>query len=230
MGVIPNLRTLMMEEEDEEESNARAFNIDETNVSHQRWKYLLVKLINAISDKSRPIAYLFDDLHWCVEVTLDLIQTMVTSPDIRYCIFLASYRINAQESNVTRTLDNMQSTGVRLVSLKVSSIEKESVNSLISETLCIPPSSCQSLSALVHSKTGGSILFCTNFLKSLHEEGMIRFSMSSRGWEYSLNEIRQRKLHVDVAKHLSERMARLPNNVQSLLKISACLGKYSHRT
>ena len=61
MGVIPNLRTLMMEEEDEEESNARAFNIDETNVSHQRWKYLLVKLINAISDKSRPIAYLFDD-------------------------------------------------------------------------------------------------------------------------------------------------------------------------
>ena len=150
---------------------------------------------------------------------------MVTNPDIRYCIFLASYRINAQESNVTRTLDNMQSTGGRLVSLKVSSIEKESVNLLISEILCIPPSLCESLSEQVHRKTGGFILFCTNFLKSLHEEGMLRFSMSSRKWEYSLNDIRQRKIEADVVKHLSERMARLPNNVQSLLKISACLGK-----
>ena len=84
---------------------------------------------------------------------------------------------------------------------------------------------CESLSELVHRKTGGFILFCTNFLKSLHEEGMLRFSMSSRKWEYSLNDIRQRKIEADVVKHLSERMARLPNNVQSLLKISACLGK-----
>ncbi|KAL7539299.1 hypothetical protein ACHAXR_009167 [Thalassiosira sp. AJA248-18] len=220
MSAIPNLRTLM----EEEVKNAEEHTIEQATVSHQRWKYLIIKLINAISDKSRPLAFFMDDLHWCDEVTLDMIQAIVMDPDIRYCLFLGSYRINSQESGVTKTLDSIQSLGVRLVSLKVSCIEKEGVNCLISETLCIPPSLCQSLSTLVHSKTGGIILFSTNFLKSLHEEGMLRFNMSTRKWEYNINYIRQRKIPADVVKHLSERIKRLPNNAQSLLKIAACLG------
>mmetsp|Transcript_11511 Transcript_11511/g.21773 ORF Transcript_11511/g.21773 Transcript_11511/m.21773 type:complete len:804 (-) Transcript_11511:11-2422(-) len=147
---------------------------------------------------------------------------IVMDPDIRYCLFLGTYR--PVESGVTKMLGSIQSYGVRVVSLKVSCIEKESVNSLISENLCIPPSLCQSLSTTVHSKTGGFILFAANFFQSLYEEGMIRFNLNAGNWEYNVNDIKQRKLPADVVQHLSERMARLPKNIQSLLKTAACLG------
>lgn len=45
----------------EEQSDAVEFNIDESNVSHQRWKHLIVKLINAISGKTRPLAFFMDE-------------------------------------------------------------------------------------------------------------------------------------------------------------------------
>mmetsp|Transcript_31770 Transcript_31770/g.58218 ORF Transcript_31770/g.58218 Transcript_31770/m.58218 type:complete len:286 (-) Transcript_31770:530-1387(-) len=147
---------------------------------------------------------------------------IVMDPDIRYCLFLGTYR--PVQSGVTKMLDSIKSHGVRVVSLKVSCIEKEVVNSLISENLCIPPSLCQSLSTTVHSKTGGFILFAANFFQSLHEEGMIMFNLNTRNWEYNINDIKQRKLPADVVQHLSERMARLPKNIQSLLKTAACLG------
>lgn len=159
-------------------------------------------------------------------IRIDMIQTLVMDPDIRYCLFLGSYRNNADadELGVAKTLDSIQRAGVRLSSLKLSSIEKESVNSLISEILCIPPFLSQPLSTVVCNKTGGLILFAVDFLKSLHEEGMIRFNLTSQKWQYNVNDIRQRKVPTDVVQHLSERIMRLPINIQSLLKIAACLG------
>mmetsp|Transcript_1921 Transcript_1921/g.4149 ORF Transcript_1921/g.4149 Transcript_1921/m.4149 type:complete len:1254 (-) Transcript_1921:1038-4799(-) len=223
MSAIPNLRALM----EEDECNAEdEYDIeDEPIITHQRWIFLICKLINAISDQSHPIAFYLDDLHWCDEATLDMIQAVVIDPDIRYCLFLGSYRVNAEELGVTKMLDSIQSHhGVRLVRLKLSCIEKESVNSFISELLCIPPCLCKPLSTVVHSKTGGLILFAVGFLKSLHEEGMIRFNLNTGKWQYNVNDIRQRIIPTDVVQHLSERMTRLPNNIQSLLKIAACLG------
>lgn len=88
----------------------------------------------------------------------------------------------------------------------------------------MPPSLCQPLSTIIHNKTGGLILFATDLLRSLYEEGWISFNMNTHTWDYNVNDIRQRKIPADVVQHLSKRMTRLPNNIQSLLKISACLG------
>ena len=57
MGVIPNLQTLMEGDEFNEEDE---YDIEETTVSHQRWKYLLCRLINAISDQHHPLALHLD--------------------------------------------------------------------------------------------------------------------------------------------------------------------------
>ena len=153
-----------------------------------------------------------------------MIQTVIMDPDIRYCLFLVSYRINADELGVKKKLDTVQTQGVRRVSLKLSCIEKESVASLVSEILCIPPSLCRTLSTVIHNKTGGLILFCIQMLKSLVEEDMIKFNLNTRTWQYNVNDIRQKKVPSDLVRHLSARMTRLPNNVQSLLKIAAYLG------
>jgi predicted ATPase len=88
----------------------------------------------------------------------------------------------------------------------------------------MPPSLSQPLSSLIHSKTGGVILFVNNFLKSLHETGLIRFSRDTWRWEFDLYKIRDEKLPSDIVTHLAERIMRLPENVQMGLQIASCLG------
>lgn len=83
-------------------------------------------------------------------------------------------------------------------------IERECVNTLLSEVLCLPPSLCRPLSIAVHNKTGGIILFILKFLASLNDEGDLWFSMSSHRWVYNLDEIRSKEIHDDVVSHMTE--------------------------
>ncbi|KAL7554753.1 hypothetical protein ACHAWF_018292 [Thalassiosira exigua] len=194
--------------------------------AEQRWKYLLCKLVAATSSEGRPLVIFWDDLHWADETSLDIIWMMITDPDIRHCLFVVVYRDNesAPAQRLKELLHGMQEQGVSLISIKIGPIDKECVNSLVSEALCLPPSLSQPLSSIVHNKTGGIALFVTRFLKSLNEEGLLWFNLSSRRWEYDSHGIEQKEISEDVVVHMSERMTRLPHGMQSGLKLSACLG------
>ena len=73
-------------------------------------------------------------------------------------------------------------SGVSLLSIRIGPIEKDLVKTILSETLLLPPTLCQTLSTTIHSKTGGVVLFVMNFFKSLNEEGLLWFNLSSRRW------------------------------------------------
>ena len=88
----------------------------------------------------------------------------------------------------------------------------------------MPPSLSQPLSSLIHSKTGGVTLFIIDWLKSLHEKGLIRFSLSTCKWEFDHYKISDENIPSDIVEHLGERIKRLPEPVQVGLEVAACLG------
>lgn len=88
----------------------------------------------------------------------------------------------------------------------------------------MPPSLSRPLSFLIHSKTGGVALFIVDWLKSLHEKGLVRFSVNSCRWEFDHYKISHEKIPGDIVEHLGERIKRLPESVQAGLEIAACLG------
>lgn len=78
--------------------------------------------------------------------------------------------------------------------------------------LCLPHSLCRPLSDVVHSKTGGVILFILRFLASLDNDGDLWFSMTKRRWMYDLEQIRQKEIHNDVVTHMTEVLLHLQFN------------------
>lgn len=56
---IPNLRMFM-----EGTTKADIGDVKTATDLKQRWKFLLSKLVSAISKESHPIAILFEDIHW----------------------------------------------------------------------------------------------------------------------------------------------------------------------
>lgn len=88
----------------------------------------------------------------------------------------------------------------------------------------MPPTTIKQLSSIVRNKTGGVILFVTNFLKSLHEERLIYFNLTTLRYEYNIDKIQSKEVSSDIICFLSERVKRLPRAIQAGLKVAACLG------
>lgn len=150
---------------------------------------------------------------------------MMTEPDIKYCLFLCTHRNEGPaENKLKRIFHTIQEQGVSVMTIKIGSIEKNTVNTMLSETLCLPPCLCSHLSSIIHNRTGGVILFVMNFLRSLNEEGLLWFNLSSRRWDYDIEAIQQKEVSEDVVQHVSERMTRLPEEMQFGLKLCSCLG------
>ena len=94
----------------------------------------------------------------------------------------------------------------------------------------MPPTVIEPLSSVICNKSGGMVLFITNFLKSLHEEQLIYFNLTTLRWEFELEKIVYKEISTDIADFLSERVTRLPRPIQEGLKIAACLGSTFHLT
>ena len=112
-------------------------------------------------------------------------------------------------------LREIEEREVGVTNIKLGPIERESVNSLISDTLCLPPRLCLPLSAIVHGKTGGIVLFVVQFLKSLSEEGLLWFSLDSRRWEFDISRVRSKHISQDVVQFVDQKMKKLPGEVQN---------------
>lgn len=152
---------------------------------------------------------------------------MMSDPDIHHFLFLGSYRDNEVDKThpLTTQLHAIRQQGTIIVPITIGPIEKECVNTLLSEVLCEPPSLCRSLSTIVHSKTSGIILFILRFLASLNDEGDIWFNKSSGRWMCDLNKIRRKEIHGDVVSHMTEQMFSLSRKMRIGLKMAACLGR-----
>ena len=97
---------------------------------------------------------------------------------------------------------------------------------LITENLLLPPSLSWPLSAVVHNKTGGVILFIVNFLRYLNNEGLLRFNLSTGCWEYDRYLIERESMSgiEGVTHYLSRKLTRLEPQIQLALKIASCFG------
>jgi predicted ATPase len=121
-------------------------------------------------------------------------------------------------------VDDIQNQGIKTQTLKLSPLNPKNITQLVSDTLLCATDVAQPFAQLVYQKTQGNPFFTSQFLKGMNEDGYITFSVSSGCWECDLAKIRQIALTDDVVAFMIERLRKLPENTQSVLKLAACIG------
>ncbi|MEO1083701.1 MAG: GAF domain-containing protein, partial [Acidobacteriota bacterium] len=77
---------------------------------------------------------------------------------------------------------------------------------------------------LVHSLTHGNPFFLGQLLLSLYEDGLLRYSHDERAWTWDLGKIRHAGVTDQVVDLMIEKIRRLDDGVQRLLRLASCLG------
>ena len=215
LSTIPKLRAIV----DESISNHTP---DLTGqASFNRLLFSVRQLIKSISSKAHPVAFMLDDVQWADEFSLAVIEAICLDKDVDTFLLLACYRdIEVTTDHpLHKTLFTIRRCGaVTFKEIRVDNIYRASVTSLISEALHMTPMQARPLSDLIYTKTSGLPLFVIQFLKSLKEEGLLRWSLSHRHWEWDVDEISSMNVDDNVADIMTNKMLRYPEEVLWSLK------------
>ncbi|MEG4345464.1 AAA family ATPase [Microcoleus sp. A003_D6] len=196
------------------------------SAGQNRFNLLFEKFIQVFTTKEHPLVIFLDDLQWADSASLKLIQLLMSKTDNCYLLLIGAYRDNEvfPAHPLMLTLAEIQKTEAKVNTITLAPLDRTDVNSLVADTLACSTALALPLTELVYQKTQGNPFFSTQFLKSLHEDGLIEFNCEARYWQCDIAVVRTLALTDDVVEFMALQLRKLPTRTQSVLKLAACIG------
>jgi PAS domain S-box-containing protein len=200
--------------------------------AQRRFQLVFRRFVGAFARPEHPLALFLDDLQWLDPATLELLERLMTDPDLRYLMLVGAYRDNEVTSShpLTQTLDAIRQAGAIMQGIVLVPLRIDDVDRLVADALHSERNAARPLAQLVHEKTSGNPFFAIQFLTALADEGLLRFDPDAVAWIWDLARIRARRYTDNVVDLMSGKLKRLCATTQEALKQLACLGNVAEVT
>lgn len=191
-----------------------------------RFHAVFRRFIGVFARAEHPLALFLDDLQWVDAATLELIEHLLSRPDVRHLLLIGAYRDNEVDPAhlLMRRIDAMRRAGLRVPELNLQPLTGKDLTRLIGDSMRCAVEDAMPLAELIHTKTGGNPFFAIQFLSALVEEGLVSFSHGIAGWVWDLERIRAKSFTDNVVDLMIVRLHRLPRRTQAAIQVLACLG------
>ncbi|MBR8835002.1 MAG: AAA family ATPase [Stigonema ocellatum SAG 48.90 = DSM 106950] len=196
------------------------------SAAQNRFNLLFVKFIQVFTTIDHPLVIFLDDLQWADSASLKLMQLLMSEKNSGYLLLIGAYRDNEVSAAhpLMLTLDEIRKAEATLDTITLAALNQSDLNHLIADTLSCSPELAAPLTTLVHCKTKGNPFFTNQFLKSLHEDGLITFNFEAGYWQCDIAEVKALSLTDDVVEFMALQLQKLPDATQEVLKLAACIG------
>jgi predicted ATPase/signal transduction histidine kinase/CheY-like chemotaxis protein/PAS domain-containing protein len=194
--------------------------------AQNRFNLLVQKFIQVFTTQAHPLVFFLDDLQWADSASLNLIRLLMAETETSYLLLIGAYRDN--EVNPAHplmlTLEEIRKAKATVNQITLAPLDLRSLNNLVADTLSCSTEQAAPLSQLIFQKTNGNPFFATQFLKSLHQGGLICFDFENYGWQCNMAQVRALAVSQDVVQFMTLQLQRLPVPTQDVLKLAACIG------
>ncbi len=196
------------------------------SAAENRFNFLFQSFIGCFCTAGRPLVMFLDDMQWADMASLKLMQLLMSPPRRGYLMLIGAYRENEvlPAHPLQMTLEEITKAGVSLTPIAVPPLGENDVNQLIADTLNCSAERARPLAAHVYQKTRGNPFFGNQFLKALHDEGLIVFNAEIGSWECDIGEVGALSRTDDVVEFMAQQLRKLPEATLGLLRLAACIG------
>ncbi len=224
VGLVPELKAVIGEQPPVPELPQQE--------AQRRFHLVFRRFIGVFARPEHPLALFLDDLQWLDAATLDLMEDLLTQPDVKQLMLIGAYRDNEVDAAhpLTRKLQAMRQAGALLQDIVLAPLTREDLEQLIADSLRCEPRHADPLAKLVHEKTSGNPFFSIQFLSALFEEGLLTFDHVEERWSWDLNRIHAKGYTDNVVDLMVGKLTRLAPETQNALKQLACLGNSAEFT
>jgi len=191
-----------------------------------RFQMVFRRFLGVFARPEHPLALFLDDLQWLDAASLDLLEHLVTHPEVKHLLLIGAYRDNEVSfvHPLIRMLASVGKAGARITQIVLAPLERGDVRRLVADALRCDQGLAQPLAELVHQKTVGNPFFTIQFLAALAEERLITFDPRVLAWRWDIERIRAKGFTDNVVDLMIEKLRRLPRATQAALQQLACLG------
>jgi PAS domain S-box-containing protein len=200
--------------------------------AQSRFQLVFRRFIAVFARPEHPLALFLDDLQWLDSATLDLLEDLLTQPDVKHLMLIGAYRDNEIGSThpLMRKLEAIREAGATVHEIMLAPLTREGLGQLIADALRCEWERAAPLTQLVYEKTGGNSFFAIQFLSSLAEEGMVTFDHDAARWLWDLERIHAKGYTDNVVDLMVAKLTRLPVKTRKALELLACLGNIAEIT
>jgi len=218
VGLVPELKAIIGEQPPVPELPQQD--------AQRRFHLIFRRFINVFARPEHPLALFLDDLQWLDAATLDLMEDLLTQPDVKYLMLIGAYRDNevGPTHPLVRKLQAMREAGAVLKDIVLAPLTREDLDQLLADSLRCEPRHAGPLAELVHDKTSGNPFFAIQFISALFEECLLTFNHVEGQWSWDLSGIHAKGYTDNVVDLMVRKLTRLVPETQNALKQLACLG------
>ncbi|WP_338053872.1 trifunctional serine/threonine-protein kinase/ATP-binding protein/sensor histidine kinase [Tardiphaga robiniae] len=193
--------------------------------AQSRFQLAFRRFIGAFT-REHPLALFLDDLQWLDAATLDLMEDLLTHPDVKDLMLIGAYRDNevSRTHPLTRKLQAIRQAGAIVQDIVLAPLTRNDLERLIADSLRCERTHAQPLAGLVAEKTSGNPFFVIQFISALFEERLLAFDHVEGAWRWDLKRIHAKGYTDNVVHLLVGKLNRLPPVTQKALQELACLG------
>jgi PAS domain S-box-containing protein len=191
-----------------------------------RFQIVFRRFLGVFASKEHPLALFLDDMQWLDSATLELLEHLITHPEVRHLFLVGAYRDNevGPAHPLTRTLETIREAGVKVHDIVLASLRLDDVGRLVADALHSEPQRARPLAQLMHDKTNGNPFFAIQFFTALADEGLLAFDPVGPAWRWDIDRIRARSYTDNVVDLMAAKLKRLSATAQEAMKQLACLG------
>ncbi|MEH2324695.1 MAG: AAA family ATPase [Nostoc sp.] len=196
------------------------------SAAQNRFNLLFQNFIQVFTTPEHPLVMFLDDLQWADSASLNLLKLLMADSNRGYLFVIGAYRDNEvfAAHPLMLTLDEIEKESSCVNTLTLFPLSQADVNHLIADSLSCATAQALPLTELVYQKAKGNPFFTTQFLKALHEDGLISFDWEAGYWQCDVAQVRSLALTDDVVEFMAQQLQKLPDITQDVLKLAACIG------
>jgi predicted ATPase/signal transduction histidine kinase len=196
--------------------------------AENRFNLVMQHFIRVFANDEHPLVLFLDDLQWADLASLKLLQMLASDAQTQNLLIIGSYRDNEVSAShpLTVTLDDLHKSPATVKTIKLQALRRSDVHALVSETLHSEPEQTEPLADLVFDKTAGNAFFVNQFLRSLHDDGLIIFDGAAGQWTWDLDQINERSMTDNVLTFMAEKIQKYDPATQRILIQAACIGHH----
>ena len=226
--VIPKLRTILGERIVPGESTDYHDSVQDENYRNimRRLQYLLSVFVDVISTNSLVSVVLYmDDVQWIDEASLGILKRILKQKPKKF-FFLSCFREDGAMNDhpFWDAINALGSAGVHATQITLNCMTKVTLDTVVSELLCLSPRLVRSLSSLLFNKSKGNALFFLQLLMLLFRDGLLHLDFNRERWVWDEVKIASMKLPDNIAICLTNGIVKLPIQVQFALNILSMFG------
>ncbi len=194
--------------------------------AQRRFLFAFEQFVRVFATLEHPLVVFLDDLQWADAGSLTLIENLMTAGNLEHFLLIGAYRDNevTEGHQLLPVIENIRRGTTPISTIELVPLDTHAVTQIISDTTHCEEAEALALSQHLSRITGGNPFFLSQMLRKLHDDQLITFDQEKRRFGWDIEAIRQHPMTADVVELMANKIRKLSESAQRMLRLAACIG------